>query len=154
MIIQLALLVISFGLFFGCASEKDGELVIAAGTGNTELVRSLIEQGANIEAHAVDDWTPLTAASRGGHVEVVKILLKSHANINAVEGGGNTALFWAVFNGHTEVVKVLLQHGADTAKKAENGRLPVDVASEKKYDEIFLLLQRKNTGIKGQVTFQ
>ena len=129
------------GIISGCTSEMDKDLVSAAGTGNAAKVIFLIDRGANIEAHAIDGWTPLTAAANGGHLNVVKILLENKVDIDASEEGGNTAIFWAAFYGHTEVVRLLIKHGADVNKKAKRGELPLDAANERKNDQIAILLQ-------------
>jgi len=137
---KLQVFVLTILMLCGCTSEMDEELIVAASTGNIPQVQSLIKQGANIETLAIDTWTPLTAAASAGCFEVVEILLTAKADINAPDGGGNTALFWAAFHGHVEVVSLLLEHGADTSKKAKKGRLPIDVAREKEYEQIVILL--------------
>src|SRR5262245_37237519 len=75
-----------------CTTAQNRDLVSAAAQGNTEVVKALLARGANIEAHANDDWTPLTIASREGHLETVRVLLESGARVDSHEGGGNTAL--------------------------------------------------------------
>ncbi|MDR3631698.1 MAG: ankyrin repeat domain-containing protein [Desulfocapsaceae bacterium] len=141
MLRRLLFFIFTIFILLGCNSEMNKELVSAAGTGNILRVESLIKQGANVEAHAIDGWTPLTAAASAGHFEIVRLLLMAKVDINAPENGGNTALFWAAFHGHAEVVRLLLEHGADALKKGKNGRLPIDVARERKYEQIVILLQ-------------
>ena len=69
--------------------------------------------------------------------EVVKRILKEHIDINEViDQDGSTSLFEAVYRGDAEIVKILVDHGADIAKKLENGKTVLDIAKEKKYNEI------------------
>jgi ankyrin repeat protein len=92
-------------------SEIDTELVSQASGGNIERVRSLIRQGANLEAVAFETWTPLTAAADQGHLTVVKELKAAGANLNTPDGAGNTPLFYAAVKGRIEVARFLLKEG-------------------------------------------
>jgi ankyrin repeat protein len=58
---------------------------VARGCGNTELIRILLETGANVNAPPAegDDRTSLQAASECGKIELVKILLEAGADVNA-----------------------------------------------------------------------
>jgi len=75
--------------------------------GHLEIVKFLVENGANI--HAVDDCA-LRWAAESGHLEVVKYLVENGANIHAKD---NWALCWAARNGHLKIVKYLVENGAD-----------------------------------------
>jgi hypothetical protein len=48
-----------------CGRQIDRDLVSAAADGNSVAVKRLLEEGANIEARELDDWTALTIASDG-----------------------------------------------------------------------------------------
>ena len=54
----------------------------ACASGHAEVVRSLLEAGANVEDHNENGHTPLMEAASAGHVEVAKILLEFGAGIN------------------------------------------------------------------------
>lgn len=128
----------------GCTRSLDEDVVIAASDGNVEQIKSLLKQGANPNAHALDDWTPLTKAASNGHIDAVKLLLVSGARINEAEGGGNTALFWAAFYDRRDVITLLLSDGADINKKSNStgGETPLHVALRLKHIETAELLQR------------
>jgi len=79
----------------------------AAIYGSLEIVKFLIENGANI--HVWNDWT-LRWAARNGHLEIVKYLVEKGANIHVMD---ERALHWAAENGHLEIVKYLVENGAD-----------------------------------------
>lgn len=103
--------IVAVALMCGCERERDRQLVDAAAAGDTKQVEALLAGGANIEARARDDWTPLTIAAREGHGDVVQLLLKRAATVNAKEGGGHTALFWATKYNKTAVISLLKEAG-------------------------------------------
>lgn len=131
---RVSLSCVSLALFLmvtslqSCTRSHNRELVSAAYRGDAAEIRKLIKEGANPEALAVDDWTPLTIAAREGHVNAVNALIQLGANINRPEGGGNTALFWAAFDDRPEVVQLLLSNGADPNQKRDGGETPLHVA--------------------------
>ena len=55
----------------------------AAARGDTEEVRRLLGEGADVNAKTQADWTPLHAAARDGHNDVCELLLEAGAEINA-----------------------------------------------------------------------
>ncbi|CAK4739264.1 unnamed protein product [Aphanomyces euteiches] len=52
----------------------------AAGTGNTDLVRKILAEGANVNVADYDQRTPLHIAASDGRVEVVEMLLQAGAS--------------------------------------------------------------------------
>jgi len=94
----------------------------AARNGYFEVVRFLINQGAEIDALAEDKGTALSAASSKGHLDIVKLLIQSGAKIDIIDKDGETPLFNASSNGRNEVVKYLLEQGADKTVKNKEGK--------------------------------
>lgn len=81
----------------------------SAGVGHAEIVRILLEAGADANLADEDGVTPLTVAAQNGHFEVVKILLKAGADVNLASKHGVSPLLLAAQNGHTDIVKILLE---------------------------------------------
>ena len=50
-------------------------LLLAAERGHTAMVEWLLDQGADMEAQAMNGWDALYVASHGGHTAVVSVLL-------------------------------------------------------------------------------
>lgn len=56
---------------------------------NEEMMKLLIEFGANVNAEDSEKWTPLHAAATCGHLHLVKNLIARGANLLAVNADGN-----------------------------------------------------------------
>ncbi|KAL8308511.1 hypothetical protein RB593_006707 [Gaeumannomyces tritici] len=85
----------------------------AAENGYADLVKMLLDGGADAATADKNGWTPLIAASSRGHVDVVQLLLStSGVDINSKDSDGRTALRWAAEEGHGAVLQLLLEKGA------------------------------------------
>jgi ankyrin repeat protein len=111
----------------GANVNNNSALRWAAYNGHLEIVKFLLENGANV--HAWND-SALRSAAENGHLEIVEFLVQNGANVHA---NNNSALRWAAIYGHLEVVKFLLEDVAnvhalkDSALRfaAEHGHLEV-----------------------------
>jgi ankyrin repeat protein len=113
----------------GCASEQDKALIAAAGGGDVAEIKRLVDSGANVNAIALDDWTPLTRAADRGRFEAVRLLIESGADVNK-PAGDLYPLFFAADNGHVVVVKLLLENGAKlNLPEADRNRFLHDIES-------------------------
>lgn len=54
-----------------------------------EMMKVLVEFGANVNAADSEQWTPLHAAATCGHLHLVKFLIEKDASLLAVNGDGN-----------------------------------------------------------------
>jgi ankyrin repeat protein len=118
----------------------------AASWGNADMVKQLLDKGADINAVECDyGWTALTRAAENGNEEVVKVLLGYDAlNIEAYdEYNHGSALFLAVANGHEAVAKLLLENGADWQAKNEDEETLLDIAASKGNEEMVKRLLQK-----------
>ena len=88
-------------------------MIAAAGNGQTDVVRVLLEQGADADARAGSGLTALMGAAINDHVDAVRALLDHDADANAKQKDGWTALMFAADKGLVEPTKVLLAGGAD-----------------------------------------
>jgi ankyrin repeat protein len=103
------------------AEDNEGRtLRAAAKDGRGELVRMLLEHGANTGAIDNEGRTPLHLAVYYGdplagyeRVEVVRMLLEHGANVAAEDNEGRTACQIALAKGDEEVMELLSEHGAE-----------------------------------------
>ena len=89
------------------------ELIGAAMDGHLDVVKSLVEQGANLHA---ENEEALTSASANGHFDVVKYLVEHGADFHV----NDEALGLAASYGRLDVVKYLIEQGADLHVLNEN----------------------------------
>ena len=87
-------------------------LIYAATNNQIEVMRYLIEVGADVNAESPNGTTALMMAARGGHVEAVKLLLARGAEVNRRNQGGATALSWARRGGFDVIDNALTDRGA------------------------------------------
>src|SRR5690606_27887376 len=103
-------------------------LALAAMTGNADIVRQLLDAGADVNRPLANGETPLMMAARTGDTDTIQLLLDRGADINARENlRGTTALMWAAANRNAPALRLLLANGADhTANSATTppGRSP------------------------------
>ncbi|KAJ7443837.1 ankyrin repeat-containing domain protein [Mycena latifolia] len=96
-----------------------GVLQEASVEGLTDVVRILVDNGANVNANEGDNATALLTASARGHDDIIRLLLEHNVNID-FRGKNGTALQVAAYSGHARTVHLLIQGGADV--NAEGGR--------------------------------
>jgi len=81
-----------------------------------EIVKCLLDSGADINLAHGGNVTPLYFASSCGNAEMVRLLISSGANVNAVDELGDSPLKMAAIGNHLEVVDLLIGAGADTSR--------------------------------------
>jgi ankyrin repeat protein len=97
-------------------------LLEAASKGRMDIVRYLVEQGADPKVTNTDGETVLhIALMRGEDLTSIKFLLQHFVDVNKTNIRGETALHWAVWGGDIQAVRLLVKHGADGTIKSEKG---------------------------------
>ena len=92
---------------------KKETLHIAATYGMLEVVKDLIEGGADIEARDKRHRTPLFLAVLNGHAPCCLALLLSNADHQSRDGHGHTMIEVAARSGHLDIVEHLVTFKAD-----------------------------------------
>jgi len=122
----------------GCASIVRGLHPRAASrprTGQQEnagaLCALLIEAGAEVDAPASFNRTPLLLAAMGGHPAVARQLLAAGADLGVRDDLRMTVLHYAAYGGRGELVELLLGQGADLEAQAELAFTPLHTAAER-----------------------
>ena len=108
-----AVLTTMLGAASGFAAVPNGALALAAERGDQPLVRSLLQQGADVNASGVDGSTPLHRAVMADRLDVASLLLKAGARVAATDRYGVTPLALASINGDARMIRLLIEAGAD-----------------------------------------
>lgn len=110
-----AIALVGATLIFSTGTLRNMEptpLMVAAERGYTEVVKALIDSGADVNAQRNNGWSALIHAARHGRTETVRVLMDAGADVNAKSNDGETALMLALQYDHTGVVDILKQSGA------------------------------------------
>jgi hypothetical protein len=91
----------------------DRALVEAAAEGDIADVRSLLDDGGNVNAAVDGDGSPLIVAARNDHIDIVRLLLDRGADVNLAVDGDGAPLIMAAREGHLAIVQMLLDRGAE-----------------------------------------
>jgi ankyrin repeat protein len=99
--------------------DIDGKTALhwAAGSGNADSVKALLDDGADLQARTNRGDMPLHEAARQRKPATVEVLLaemQSRTNaLDRMNDAGQTELHCAAYGGNVATVKLLLKHGAD-----------------------------------------
>jgi ankyrin repeat protein len=109
----------------------------AALSGDVEVMKLLLQHGADPNIPLLDGTTALMAASGVGWVsrqtytespeallEAAKICIEHHADVNAADALGYTALHGAANRGSDAIIQLLAANGAKLDAKDQQGRTP------------------------------
>ena len=124
--------------------------MFAAKVADVEVMRLLLEYGADSTVYTEDNITPLMAsagiswasnqerASEEQVLEAVRLMVEEQgADVNFVSDVGETAMHAAAYRGANSVVQYLFDQGADLDVVALDGRTPLRVADGVEYGNSF-----------------
>lgn len=77
-----------------------------------ELIKLLIQYGADVNVRFADGCIPLCIAAGIGNLEIVNLLVNAGADVNAEDKEGRTAIYYAKRGGYQDIVMLLKQRGA------------------------------------------
>ncbi len=134
------------------AEKRKERLIEGAKTGNLEMVKQALNDGADINATLFDTrrfinngFTPLHHASLEGHLKIVRELLSGEghqgATVDARDITGHTPLYAASQYGHLEVVRELL-----SGEGHQGAAVSIDSLNIAKTPEIKALLEQAMGG--------
>ncbi|KAG5481079.1 hypothetical protein LSCM1_06757 [Leishmania martiniquensis] len=118
------------------AEDATGQtpLLLAVGRGHLDIVRFLLESGANLTHQNRRGQSPLHRAVNRGNMELVELLVSTSEKSNATNKAahrawmdlrdkhGDSALFYASMDNNEEIGRYLLRHGADRELRNADGK--------------------------------
>jgi ankyrin repeat protein len=130
------LLAVSAGI-----AADDGPLINAVKSGDIDTVRSLLDQGADVDQPAPDGTSALAYAAYHNDPAMLDLLLgKGNAEVNAVNDYGATALYMAAMNASPELILSLLRADADPNAALLSGETPLMAAANRGRLEVVSML--------------
>jgi hypothetical protein len=128
-------------------NKLDSALFKAAERKAPERVKTLLDEGADVNAVIPGDGTPLIAAAKEGDSDVVKLLLDRGAKPNLGVSGDGNPLLNAAREGHRDIVNLLLDRGADINAGVEGDGNALIMAAGSGHGEIVKLLLDRGADI-------
>lgn len=126
--IEIMKILLGKGVDIESKSESGTPLVWAAGHGQQDAVKLLLEHNAKPDTETADGITSLLSAVAAGSLPCLEVLIQAGANPN-VTAGGATPLHVAADSGNLEMIKCLLQAGGDPNTSDDDGFKPIEVAA-------------------------
>ncbi len=118
-------------------------LIAASIMGHTEIMKLLLEKGADANAADNNAFTALIYSAAKGNADGTKLLLDSGAKVNTKNAHGETALIRAASVGSAEVVRILLGSGAEIEAETNEGGNALILAADNGHTEVVKVLLEK-----------
>lgn len=102
----------------------------AAANGRLDVLRLLIDKGANADATDENRRNILHVAGLRGHMDIVRFVLNIRPGmLNAIDAFSATPLLLSLDQQRVEVAQILISKGADLTKQDREGYTPAHVAT-------------------------
>lgn len=92
---------------YGCTA-----IMRATPKGDAEMVRILLDGGAEVNVESENHETPLTFAIVWNRIKIVEVLIDAGADLQWVDDKGWTPLLYAVYEKRWKIANLLRDHGA------------------------------------------
>ncbi|KAJ8948532.1 hypothetical protein NQ318_000072 [Aromia moschata] len=133
--------------------DNDKTLLHYAARGHPQIVRLLVDQGADVNSEDCYSNMPLLVAVSVGQSEIASFLLERGVNVNYFNVHrhyGYTALILAAKMGNHEVMELLLKHGADVNIMDVDGRTALHDACYVGYLDSVRLLVSNGADVRSK----
>jgi ankyrin repeat protein len=117
-------------------------LRLAIQEGHLEIVKFLVNKGANFKRKYSDGFTPLDQAVGEGHYKIIEFLINSGVDVNQKTANG-TALHTASAYGKFTIAKMLVKNGANVKIKDSSGLTPRWYAGYFRHAKLSTYLQKQ-----------
>jgi len=107
-------------------------LIMAAASGRTDIVKLLLDHGANPNLRAdasMGGMTAIQAAAGTGAVDVISLLLDRGVSVESTDLMGGTPLDYASSQGKTKSIALLYARGGNVNAAQANGMTPLHYAA-------------------------
>ena len=111
-------------------------MIVAAAYGYENIVKLLLETGAETSIQDEFGGTAILRAVDLGNIATVQIMLKHSVDFRMVDDFGRTILHGASINGHCDVIRLLVEAGLAVDVRGDAGETPLHDASRAGYASV------------------
>ncbi len=130
--------------------EKYTALHWACMRAHWDVVKYLIEEGADLNVVGGDGGTQINWAVHHDNVEIIKLMIEKGAKLNIQNQWGMTELHTAIWRGCIQVVEYLLEHGSDPMIRTHEGWTAMHYAFRSGHDNVIELLKKRGISMNVQ----
>jgi uncharacterized protein len=125
----------------------DQALIDEAAGGNSDAVRQLLDQGADVHASDANGVTALIAAAYKNHLGVAQLLVEAGADVNVQDRSQQSAFLIATSDGYLELLQLTLAAGADVHRTDSYNGTGLIRAADRGHVEIIRELLRTDIDV-------
>jgi ankyrin repeat protein len=103
-------------------------LSLAAIMNGVDMVRPLIEMGADVNIQNKDGFTAISAAVKANNHQAIQAFIEAGANLNVQDKNGATPIHLAIEANNHQVIQAFIEAGANLNIQDENGATPIHLA--------------------------
>ncbi|MDH5386304.1 MAG: ankyrin repeat domain-containing protein [Candidatus Aminicenantes bacterium] len=108
-----------------------------------DVVKYLIERGADLNVVGGDGGTQINWAVHHDNVPIIKLMVEKGAKLNIRNQWGMTELHTAIWRGNINVVEYLLDNGSDPNIKTNEGWTAMHYAYRSGHDNVIAMLKKR-----------
>ncbi|KAI0173429.1 ankyrin repeat-containing domain protein [Hypoxylon sp. FL1284] len=110
-------------------ADKKTALMYAASVGNLDLVKTLVDVGADVGLQDYYGYNAMRRAAMINHVDIVRVMADNGCDVDSDRSDGRRCLHDACIWGSQEVVEELLNRNAEPNHVDEEKRSPITMAA-------------------------
>ena len=141
-------------LSIASVGAAQSEVADAAMREDSAQVRSLLDQGADVNAPQADGATAIHWAAYREDLALATLLIEAGGHVNAANRNGATPLWLASTNGDAAMIEALINAGADPNERLPLGRTPLMLASRTGNVDTVRVLLDNGADIEAQETLR
>ena len=132
---QVAELLLRNGADVDVRDGYENTLLRVACNSGFDIVKWLLDHGADVNTQNHELWTPLHSAADHGHLQIFQMLVEHNANIHIRESRGSSPLHVATCpqvkhsQCHVDMMQILLDHGANPNALDNDNSTPLHLSS-------------------------
>ena len=143
------------GANVNCTSDGTTPLMNACDRGCDEIVRILLDAGADAHLNLSRGWSAIDHAIVRGHLSTVEMLLKHDKSLlETVDILGETPLLCAIGNGQGEIVRFLMNRGANVHATSRCGEITTLMKATRASIKIVRWLLAAGVDVEARNTLQ